>query len=123
MKNAALKNMSVLQLVDRFTAVTLGQFQAELDGEIARYNRLYDEMVAIARELKARPGDQRTALIPLFGHSNPQVRLMAAEFTLAVAAALARQTLQDLADTKLYPQTAQARQTLRALERGDRKPT
>lgn len=123
MKNAALKNMSVLQLVDRFTAVTLGQFQAELDGEIARYNRLYDEMVAIARELKARPGDQRTVLIPLFGHSNPQVRLMAAEFTLAVAAALARQTLQDLADTKLYPQTAQARQTLRALERGDRKPT
>lgn len=123
MKNAALKNMSVAQLVDRFTAVALSQFQAELYGEIGKYNRLYDEMIAVEQELKSRSGDQRTALVPLFGHSNPQVRLMAAEATLAVAPAAARQVLQEIRDRREFPQAANASQTLRALERGERKPT
>jgi hypothetical protein len=123
MKNAALKNMSVAHLVDRFTAVTLSQFQAELYGEIGKYNRLYDEMIAVEQELKSRPGDQRTALVPLFEHSNPQVRLMAAEATLAVAPVAARQVLQEIRDRREFPQAANASQTLRALERGERKPT
>lgn len=123
MKDAALKDISVEQLVERFIKVTLGQFQAELYDENAKYNRLFREMVAIGQELKSRPGDQRRALIPLFAHPNPQVRLMAAELTLAVAPAAARQTLQDIWDRKEFPQAAYAMGTLRALERGDRKPT
>jgi hypothetical protein len=123
MKNAALKNMSVAQLVDRFTAVSLSQFQAELYGEIGKYNRLYDEMNAVEQELKSRAGDQRTALVPLYEHPNPQVRLMAAEATLAVAPAAARQVLQEIRERREFPQAANASQTLRALERGERKPT
>lgn len=123
MKKVALAEMTLSQLVDRFTADALTQFQAELYGEIAKYNLLYREIVAIERELKNRAGDQRSALVPLFAHSNPQVRLMAAESTLAVAPEAARQTLQELWDRKEFPQAAYAMGTLRALERGDRKPT
>ncbi|MBI2713641.1 MAG: DUF2019 domain-containing protein [Rhizobiales bacterium] len=123
MKGAALGDMTVPQLVERFTTITLNQFQAELYDEIAKYNRLISEMLAIEQELKNRPGDQRSALVPLFAHPNPQVRLMAAELTLAVAPAAARQTLQEIWDRREFPQAAYAMGTLRALERGDRKPT
>ena len=123
MKSAELKDLSVAQLVDKFTAITLAQFKAELYDEFSKYNRLYREMVAVEQELKGRPGDQRIALVPLFQHSNPQVRLMAAQFTLAVAPAESRQTLQEIWDRKEFPQAADALGTLRALERGDRKPT
>jgi len=118
-----LKIMSVAELVDRFTDVTLRQYHAALFGQTAKYNRLFDSMHLIGAELKSRPGDQRRALVPLLAHPNRQVRLMAAELTLAVAPAASRQTLQELSDAKVYPQAAHAMGTLRALERGDRKPT
>jgi hypothetical protein len=94
-----------------------------LYGEIAKYNRLYDQIVAVELELKNRPGDQRAALVPLFAHPNPQVRLMAAQSALAAAPASARQTLQEIWDRKEFPQAAYAKGTLDALERGDRKST
>lgn len=123
MTDAVLTNLSVAQLVERFTEITLGQFQAGLYDDHKKYNHLIEEMLAVEKELKSRPGDQRSALVPLFVHPNPQVRLMAAELTLAVAPAAARQTLQELWDRKEFPQAAYAMGTLRALERGDRKPT
>jgi hypothetical protein len=123
MKNLALTDMTLPQLVELFTGDALKQFNAELYGDIAKYNRLYREIVAIEQELKSRSGDQRSTLMPLFEHPNPQVRLMAAQSTLAVAPAAARQTLQELWDRKEFPQAAYAMGTLRALERGDRKPT
>jgi len=119
----SLERMSVSQLVERFTQDGLKQFTAELYDEHTTYNRLSREMIAISEELKTRAGDQRAALMVLFAHPNPQVRLMAAEVTLAVAPIAARQTLQTLWDQREFPQAAQATQTLRALERGDRKPT
>ena len=115
--------MTVSQLVERFTDAALKQFRAELYDETNRYNRLFDDILAIGQELKDRAGDQRVALVPLFSHSNPQVRLMAAEMALAVAPVAARQTLQELWDRKVFPQAANAIGTLRALERGDRSPT
>ncbi|MGH6682331.1 MAG: DUF2019 domain-containing protein [Pseudolabrys sp.] len=123
MKSLLLKDMTVPQLIEQFTSLALGQFKAELYGEIKKYNRMYDEIVAIRQELKNRANDQRTALVPLFTHTNPQVRLMAAQSALAVAPAAAQQTLQALSDRNIYPQAAYARGTLMALERGDRKPT
>ena len=123
MKGAVLEEMTIPKLVERFTTIALNQFQAELYDETAKYNRLIDEMLAVEQELKKRAGDQRSALVPLFAHPNPQVRLMAAELTLAVVPAAARQTLQELWDRKEFPQAAYAMGTLRALDRGDRKPT
>jgi len=118
-----LKDMPVVELVDQFTEITLRQYDAALFDNITKYNSLVDQMLAVADELKSRPGDQRSALVPLLVHPNRQVRLMAAEFTLALAPVASRQTLQELSDAKVYPQSAYAMGTLRALQRGDRKPT
>ncbi len=118
-----LKDMPVVELVDQFTEITLRQYDAALFGNITKYNSLVDQMLAVADELKSRPGDQRSALVPLLVHPNRQVRLMAAEFTLTLAPVASRQTLQELSDAKVYPQSAYAMGTLRALERGDRKPS
>jgi len=123
MKGTDLKQMTVPLLIEQFTTLALEQFSAELYGNTAKYNQLFRELVAIEQELKSRTGDQRTALIPLFSHANPQVRLMAAEFALGVARATACKTLQDLWDRNEFPQAAFAMGTLRALERGERKPT
>jgi hypothetical protein len=103
MKTSILNGMTVPQLVERFTALALGQFKAELHGETGKYNRLFRELAAIEQELKARTGDQRIALVPLFEHPNAQVRLMAAEFTLAVAKASACRTLQEIWDKMSSP--------------------
>ena len=118
-----LKDMPVVELVDQFTEITLRQYDAALFGNITKYNSLVDQMLAVADELKSRPGDQRSALVPLLVHPNRQVRLMAAEFTLTLAPVASRQALQELSDAKVYPQSAYAMGTLRALERGDRKPS
>jgi hypothetical protein len=123
MSTQILKKMPVVELVDRFTDITLRQYQAALFGEVAKYNSLVGQMLAITAELKSRPGDQRSALVPLLVHPNRQVRLMAAQFTLALAPVASRQTLQELSDAKVDPQSAYAMGTLRARERGDRKPT
>ena len=122
MSTQSFKGMSVVELIDRFTEVALRQYDAALFGKFAQYNALVDPMLAITDELKSRPGDQRSALVPLLVHPNRQVRLMAAQFTLALAPVASRQTLQELSDAKVYPQAAYAMGTLRALERGDRKP-
>ena len=118
-----LKDVPVVELVYQFTGITLRQYDAALFGNITKYNSLVDQMLAVADELKSRPGDQRSALVPLLVHPNRQVRLMAAELTLALAPVASRQTLQELSDAKVYPQSAYAMGTLRALQRGDRKPT
>ena len=123
MEGADLRKISVVQLVERFTALCIGQFEAELYSEIAKENRLIRQTIAVADELKSCVGDQRSALVPLLPRPNPQVRMMAAQFTLAVAPAAARQALQDLSDQNIYPQAAYGRGTLTALDEGERKPT
>jgi hypothetical protein len=60
-------------------------------------------------------------LASLYTHSNPQVRLLAAQWSLAVERAAARQVLQDISDRNIYPQAAYARQSLEALDRGESK--
>jgi hypothetical protein len=119
MKGIDLGKLTVSQLVDHFTKLALEQYEAELYDETAKYNRLYDKIIAIRDELKGRSGDQRSALVPLFVHPNPQVRLKAAIYALAVAPAAARQALQEISDRNEYPQAADARFTLEAIERDD----
>lgn len=121
MKQLDLRSMTVPQLVTRFSEITLEQDNAQLFGRIKLYNRLYDDIIAVKNELAARPGDQRSALMSLYSHSNPQVRLKAAQWSLAVAPASARQVLQDISDRNIYPQAAYARQSLEALDRGESK--
>lgn len=84
-------------------------------------NRLYDRIAAIVTELKSRDGDQRRALIPLYAHGNPQVRLKAATVTLALAPDAARAVLEGMSDIH-GPQRLYAGMTLDALDCGTFKP-
>jgi hypothetical protein len=123
MKRTKLQGMTVDQLIQRFTAIGVEQDQALLRGQHARFNRLFDEMVAIEDELKARDGDQRRELLSLYNHPNAQVRLNAVKATLAVTPEFARRRLQVLADSREYPQAGDAGMTIDALDRGIFKPT
>lgn len=123
MSRTKLGKMTVSQLVERFVQIGLEQDDALLRGEIARFNRLYDRMEEVKNELKAREGDQRRALLALYDHPNPQVRLKAVKATLAVEPERARRMLQLIAESREYPQAGDAGMTIFALEQGIWKPT
>jgi hypothetical protein len=122
-KPSKLKSMSVDQLVERFTMLSLAQDQALLMDELAKFSRLFDQIEAVADELKSRKGDQRRALLSLYRHPNIQVRLKAAKTTLAVAPEAARQELRAIANSREYPQAGDAGMCLRNLDEGIFKPT
>ena len=121
MKKFDLQSLTVPQLVQRFAELVLAQDHAQMFGKIKIYNRLYDDVVAVKDALATRPGDQRSALMSLYSHSNPHVRLKAAQWSLAVAPVAGRQVLQEISDRNIYPQAADARQSLEALDRGESK--
>src|SRR5258708_1937273 len=123
MSQYAFRETSLEQLLDRYTVIGIDQHKALLRNEIAKFNRLYDEMDAIENELKARDGDQRCALVGLYDHPNAQVRLNAIKATLAVSPEQARRMLKVMADSREYPQAGDAGMTLINLERGIFKPT
>ena len=114
--------MTVDQLVERFAALALEQDRALLEENIKRVNQLYDALKDVEGELKLRSGDQRRALLRLYDHKNPQVRLKAVMATLAVAPETARPMLQAIADSREYPQAGDARSAIRYLEEGIYKP-
>ena len=123
MKRSKLQDMTVNQLVERFTAITLEQDNALLRNEYAKFNRLFEQMEDVKRELKARDGDQRRALLPLYNHPNAQARLKAMKATLAVAPERARRMLEIIAESGEFPQAGEAGMSLVNLERGIFKPT
>jgi hypothetical protein len=118
-----LKTMTVEQLVNRFADIGVAQDAALLENDVAKYNRLYDQMEAVEHELKSRAGDQRQALLPLYGHQNVQVRLASAKATLAIAPKAARAVLRAIKESKAQPQALDAGMSLRNLDRGIYRPT
>ena len=115
-------SLTLEQLVERFVAIGEAQDDASLYGEIPQFNRLYGLKVAVIDELERRPGDQRSALLSLYDHENPQVRLNAATATLALAPEEGRQVLQEMFDSMKQPYAGEAGMTLRALDRGIFRP-
>lgn len=123
MKQASLQHMTIAQLVEHFSALALDQDKALLSEQISKVNRVYDLLHEVEAELRAREGDQRRALLKLYDHHNPQVRVKAAKATLAVAPEAARRILKSIVEAREHPQTLEAGSTIRALERGIYKPT
>jgi len=119
MTRSNVKTMTVNELVQRFVTIALDQDQALFNDEIATFNKLYGQMDAVRNELKSRPGDQRSALLPLYTHPNIQVRLKAALSTMEIAPEAARKVFRKIADSRRYPQAADA---LAAIWRLDGKP-
>jgi hypothetical protein len=123
MTKANLEAMSVEALVEHYAAVGVAQYEAELDDNLRKFNRLYNDMIAVEAELKSRAGDQRTALMKLYDHANMQVRLNAAHATLAVAPEAARALLLAIRESRWMPQALHAGMSLRNLEKGVYRPT
>jgi hypothetical protein len=122
MKKVNLQDMSIDQLVDRFAEIGIAQDDAIWDDKIAKFNRLYDQMDQVDQELKRRGLDARLTLLRLYRHPNIQVRLKAATQTLAVAPLKARQILENIYNSKLYPQAGDAGMLLSGLDDGSFHP-
>jgi len=122
MKQAKLEKMTTDQLVTRFAEIGIAQDQAELMGEIGKFNRLYRQMDATEKELRRRGREARLALLRLYDHPNMQVRLNAAKRTLGIAPDAARRVLQAISDSKWHPQAMDAGMSLWNLDRGVFKP-
>jgi hypothetical protein len=118
MTRIKLNEMTIVELVRQFVSIALDQDKAMRYDDNRKFKRLYKQMEAIEEELKNRPGDQRRTLIPLFEHPNAQVRLKSAITTLALAPEDARRTLQIISDRQEYPQAADARGMIMALDEG-----
>ncbi|WP_398479012.1 DUF2019 domain-containing protein [Tardiphaga sp.] len=123
MKRLSVNQMTSAELIERFVEVTIGQDEAELRGQIAKYNRLFKIMMDVTNELKSRSGDQRTELLTLYDHANLHVRVQVAKLTLAVAPKEARALLEVLAASGRLPYSADAGMCLWNLDRGVFKPT
>lgn len=117
-----LDKMSTDELVERFAEISTSQDDATFHDQYSKYNRLYGQMQAVDDELRRRGRDARLALCSLYRHSNLQVRLQAATWTLAVAPTEARQMLENIYRSKLYPQAAEAGMLLAALDDGTFEP-
>jgi len=122
MKRMKLHDMSSDQLVERFAAIGIQQDEALLWNKIAKFNQLYEQKRVIEEELKSRAGDQRSALLPLYQHSNWQVRLNAVHATLALDPQAGRQMLETIANSRHFPQAGDAGMSLVNLDRGIYKP-
>lgn len=114
--------LSTKELVDRFAELCVAQNQAMLYSDSAKVNRLIKQMWVVEDELKSRPGDQRRALLALFNHENPQVRLMAARANLAIMPEAARKVVETIADGPKIPQAGDAGMTISNLDSGLYKP-
>jgi uncharacterized protein YdcH (DUF465 family) len=123
MKRRNLESLSVPDLVDRFATIALEQDRALLYSEIAKFNRLFEKMNRVEAELKSRSGNQRRALKALYEHPNAQVRLKAATATLGVMTKRARTLIEEIANSRKFPQAGDADMTLDALDRGIFNPT
>jgi hypothetical protein len=121
-KRVKLEEMTIDELVERFAGIGIAQDQAELMGEIGKFNSLYRQMDATEKELRGRGREARLALLRLYDHPNMQVRLNAAKRTLGVAPEAARKVIQEIYDSKWYPQAGDAGMTLSNLDRGVFKP-
>ena len=122
MKRLKLANVSAEKLVYLFVDLSVQQDVALISMPQSEVNKLYWKIDAIIEELRGRPGDQRSALLPLYSHKNMQVRLKAAEATLAIAPEAARAQLEAIRQSGWQPQALDAGMSIRNLDSGIYKP-
>jgi hypothetical protein len=118
-----MENMSIEELIGSFETLCLEQYKADMTFDMPRYNKAFNDMIAVSDELRGRSGDQRRDLATLYTHPNEQVRLKAAIHTLAVLPDEAQAILQKLIDDRIHPQAADAIGILRAFREGTYIPT
>jgi uncharacterized protein (DUF924 family) len=118
MRQSNLGDLRLDHLVDRFAEIGFAQSKALDADDTAKFNRLFDKLMEVEKELKQRSGDQRKALTILYSYPNMQVRLNAAKATLSVAPQAARQAIEAIAASTWPPQCYDARMCLWMLDEG-----
>jgi hypothetical protein len=116
-----LRTDSVEDLVNRFVDLSLKMERAEKTNRIARRNLIFNDQLLVEKELKSRAGDQRGALLALYGYPNMHVRLRAAKATVSVAPQAARQALERISESQ-WPEAGSAGMALWAWDEGIWKP-
>ncbi|WP_132029594.1 DUF2019 domain-containing protein [Aquabacter spiritensis] len=122
MKNNQCSQMTEAEIFDEFRTITEIQKEAAEKNKNSVYKKICARVVELTQDLKDRPGDRRSVLLPLLEHENIQVRLMAANETLAVAPEAAQRTLQEIRDSGWYPFALDAGMTLSAFRSGRFRP-
>ncbi|ODS02535.1 hypothetical protein AUC71_14700 [Methyloceanibacter marginalis] len=122
-RSPRVSDMTAEELVAEFASISVAQDDALLDADTSGFNRLFQRLESVEAELKGRPGDQRQALLSLYDHENDQVRLNAANATLAVSPKDARALLEAIAESGVFPQRGDAGMALWALDEGISEPT
>lgn len=109
-----LKTLAPEQLRDLFHSAALDQYRATLshDPEARRFNRCFDVMYRIKRELMSRHPDQRGALVPLLSNPNIAARFNAAISTYTFDEARAVACLEQIAANHPREFSFNAAQTL-----------
>jgi hypothetical protein len=113
MKTMNIERASIAELVARFHALAMAQHEAVETFRTSRYNRLYDQIKSVERELQSREGDERIALLPLLNDPNIQVRYMAAYALLSLVPETALAALKVIYVSRQMPQVIDAGMTLR----------
>ena len=113
-----VSNLTNSEIVDRLVEISVKQGEAIEAFETAKYNRLYDENARLLAELRARPGDGRHDLFPLYDHPTYQVRLNAAKWTYALNTPRARAALANIRDSRWDPYAGDAGMTLSMIDEG-----
>ena len=111
-----LGKYTVQELLTQFQNACLAQYDTYITGDTRKYNKLYDFLLAVTRELKRRGVEERRSLLTLFADKNPQVRLKAATSVYAVAPTEAKACLEAIAATGLPDVSFSAKMTLWRLE-------
>ncbi len=111
-----LTKYTVPELLAQFRDACLAQYDTYITGDIRKYNKLYDFLLAVTRELKRRGVEERRSLLTLLADKNPQVRLQAATKVYSVAPVEAKACIEAIAAAGLPDQSLSARMTLHGLE-------
>ena len=111
-----LTKYTIQELLVQFRNACLAQYDTYLTDNVGKYNKLFDFLIAVTRELKRRGVEERRELLTLFADENPQVRLQAAEHVYAVAPIEAKACLEAIAAARLPDQSLSAGMTLNGLE-------
>lgn len=98
-----LSKLDVSALLELYVEWSIQQGVSLERASISKVNKLGDQINQIDKELKLRPGDQRSALAPLLSHPNAQVRFNAAQSVIWMLPLEARQAIQIIADSGVYP--------------------
>jgi hypothetical protein len=112
----ATPNKTAPLLAD-YAEVSLAQYDAEMQGDTRRFNRLFDRLMEVERRLASLP-EGLNPLDAILEHQNPRVRLNAAKVVSDSAPESARRAIESVQALGRGPQALDAGMFLSFLDGG-----